>query len=254
MDEIGMDLDMESIGIERPEPEIEMEQFYNEHYIATDARGRITDGWSDGPFPDRDATDAICIEEQGGYQFRLFPGGEENPPLSAEDGVPLYRWDGEKAVPRTREEIDADRAPSLELVKAEKLAQLSAACNAAIVAGCGVELPDGSVGHISLTAEDQINLTNAHAAVAAGAQAYPYHLDGGLCALYPAGAIQAIAQAATAHKLYHTTYYNHLAAWVRRCKSVEEVSAITYGAALPEDLEEHMEAILEAPGGDVNAV
>lgn len=233
---------------EIPDPE----PIYNHHYITVDEWGRITEGWSDGPHAGRDTSGAICIDGEGGYQFRLFPGGEENPPLSAEDGVPLYRWDGEKAVPRTREEIEADRAPSLELVQAEKLAQLSAACNAAIVAGCGVELPDGSDGHISLTAEDQINLTNAHAAVAAGAQAYPYHLDGGLCALYPAGAVQAIAQAATAHKLYHTTYYNHLAAWVRRCKSVEEVSAITYGAALPEDLEEHMEAIISVAGSAEN--
>ena len=31
---------------------------------------------------------------------------------------------------------------------------------------------------------------------------YPYHLDGGLCALYPTRAVQAMAQAATAHKLY----------------------------------------------------
>ena len=232
----------------------DMEPPYNRHYIAVDERGRIVDGWSDGPHPGRDTSGAICIDGEGGYQFRLLPGGEENRPLSAKDGVPLYRWDGEKAVPRTREEIEADRAPSLELVQAEKLAQLSAACNAAIVAGCSVELPDGSAGHISLTAEDQINLTNAHAAVAAGAQAYPYHLDGGLCELYPAGAVQAMARAATAHKLYHTTYYNHLAAWVRRCKSVEEVSAITYGAALPEDLEEHMEAILGAAGGGLDVV
>ena len=48
------------------------------------------------------------------------------------------------------EEIEADRAPSLELVQAEKLAQLSAACNAAIVAGCGVELPDGSTPYTAL--------------------------------------------------------------------------------------------------------
>ena len=51
---------------------------------------------------------------------------------------------------------------------------------------------------------------------------------------------RAMARAATAHKLYHTTYYNHLAAWVRRCESAEEVSAITYGAELPEDLAEHI--------------
>ena len=114
--------DMEPIEVEAPESEIEIEieQFYNKHYIVTDARGRITDGWSDGPFPDRDATDAICIEEQGGYQFRLFPGGEENPALSTGEGVPLYCWDGETVVPRTAEEIQADLAAIPEPLPSEQ--------------------------------------------------------------------------------------------------------------------------------------
>lgn len=86
-----------------------MKEFYNHHYIGTDAQGRITSGWSDGPHPDRDTTGAICINEQGGYQFRLYPGGEENPALYTMDGIPLYHWDGEQAVPRTEAEINADR-------------------------------------------------------------------------------------------------------------------------------------------------
>jgi len=84
--------------------------FYNRHYISIDDQGRITDGWSDGPCPERDTAGAICINEKGGYQFRLFPGGEENPPVYTMDGIPLYKWDGEKAVRRTGEEIEADRA------------------------------------------------------------------------------------------------------------------------------------------------
>lgn len=115
-------------------------------------------------------------------------------------------------------------------------------------------LSDGSTGHISLTAEDQINLTNAAAAVEGGAEAYPYHLDGQLCALYPAADIMAMAEAATAHKLYHTTYYNHLAAWVRRCEALDELDSITYGVPLPNDLAANMAAILAAAGGDTNAV
>lgn len=87
-----------------------MNKFYNRHYITTDTQGRITSGWSDGPHPDRDTTGAICINEEGGYQFRLFPGGEENPPLYTMDGIPLYRRDGEAVVPRTEEEIAADRS------------------------------------------------------------------------------------------------------------------------------------------------
>lgn len=132
--------------------------------------------------------------------------------------------------------------------RAARLADLSAACNAAITAGCDVTLLNDS-GHISLTAEDQINLSTALAAVEQGAQGYPYHLDGQLCAVFPVADIQSCAQAATAHKLYQTTYYNHLAAWVRRCGTAEELEAVTYGAALPEDLAANMAAVLEAAGG-----
>ncbi len=87
-----------------------MDEFYNKHYITVDAQNRIITGWSDGPNPDLDTSDAICINEKGGYQFRLFPGGEENPPLYTMDGIPLYKWDGEQVVKRTKEEIAADRA------------------------------------------------------------------------------------------------------------------------------------------------
>lgn len=137
--------------------------------------------------------------------------------------------------------------------RAYKLKELSAACGTAITAGCDVALSIGS-GHISLTAEDQINLSTAMTAVEQGAEGYPYHLDGQLCAIFPAADIQAMAQAATAHKLVHTTRYNHLAAWARRCETPEELEAITYGGALPEDLEANMAAILAASAGGTAGV
>ena len=85
-------------------------EFYNKHYIILDSESRIIYGFSNGPQPDRDESGAICINEQGGYQFRLFPGGEENPQLYTMDGIPLYKWDGERVQQRTEEEIAADRA------------------------------------------------------------------------------------------------------------------------------------------------
>ena len=85
-----------------------MNEYYNNHYITTDPKGRITSGWSEGPIPGRDTTGAVLLTDQGGYQFRLTPGGEENPPLLTEDGIPLYRWDGEQVVRRSEEELAAD--------------------------------------------------------------------------------------------------------------------------------------------------
>ena len=87
-----------------------MDEYYNKHYIKPDSSNRIIGCWSDGPHPDRDTTDAICISDKGGYQFRLFPDGEENPSLYDADGIPLYKWNGQAVVKRTAEEIAADCA------------------------------------------------------------------------------------------------------------------------------------------------
>ena len=119
-----------------------MEQLYHKHYISTDSVGVIIDGWSDGLHPERNTTDNICINDQGGYQFRLSPDGEENPHLHDADGIPLYRWNGESVVPRTKAEIEADRAaistpepaPSLES-RVNALETETAAISAAIERG-----------------------------------------------------------------------------------------------------------------------
>lgn len=183
-----------------------------------------------------DELDLTAFYEAKGF---IFPTFEEDVMTSYTiNQEQLSRWNTEHPEP-----------DPVETAKEAKLSELSATCNAAIVAGCDVTLSDGSAGHISLTNEDQINLTNAAATVAAGAEEYPYHLDGQLCAMYSAADIQIMGQAATAHKLYHTTYYNHLAAWVRRCETAEAVAVITYGAELPEDLSANMAAIL----GSANA-
>lgn len=86
------------------------EDFFNHHYIITRPNGVITDGWSDGPHPEKDASEAVCIDEHGSYQFRLYPEGEENPPIYNMDGIALYKWDGGQVVSRAVEEIEAERA------------------------------------------------------------------------------------------------------------------------------------------------
>ena len=104
---------------------------YNNHYI-TVKDGLIVDGFSDA-FR-KPSEDDICINEEGGYQFRFIIGGEpteENPNLFAfPDMIPLYKYEGGEVVRRTEEEIEEDRAnivheyvPTTE----ERLADLEAA-------------------------------------------------------------------------------------------------------------------------------
>ena len=116
-----------------------MDEFYNKHYIKTRADGAIIDCWSNGPHPDRDTTDAICISDKGGYQFRFTPDVEEIPPFYDVDGIPLYKWDGQAVQPRTAEEIAADRAaiPEPPPSEMEQLRADNALLRAQIAAASG---------------------------------------------------------------------------------------------------------------------
>ena len=149
-------------------------------------------------------------------------------------------------------EEEPDARP-LDEIRADKLVELSAACNDAITAGMDVETTQGTE-HFSLQETDQINLTTALSAVQSGASGYPYHADGQLCRLFTAAEIQAIAAASVKHKLYHTTLCNHLLTWARRAETREELAGITYAAdRLPEDLAANMAAVLAVAAGDNNA-
>lgn len=140
-----------------------------------------------------------------------------------------------------------DKRPFDE-IRTEKLSSLSETCNQTIVAGMDVETTEG-VEHFSLEETDQINLTTALSAIEQGAKGYPYHADKKLCRMFTAVEIKAIAEKATAHKLYHTTLCNHLLTLARRATTTAELDEITYSAdCLPPDLAENMKKILIAAG------
>lgn len=134
---------------------------------------------------------------------------------------------------------------NLDEYKQEKIKELSFICNKTITDGFDIVLSN-TFGHVSLTAEDQINLTTAYNTVLQGPIQYPYHLDGQLCQMFSAEDITKIAQTATAFKLYHTTYFNHLKAWIERCETKDELDTVSYGSELPEDLATSMNNIISS--------
>lgn len=74
------------------------------HYIKVDENGLILWGWSDSSNADP-PEGTICINENSTKDFRLFVDGEDNPPMREEDGISLYRWDGNQVLARSDEEI-----------------------------------------------------------------------------------------------------------------------------------------------------
>ena len=92
--------------------ELDMSMYYNKHYITTREDGAITDGWSDGPYPEKNTSNAILLTNKGSYQFTLL--GEENPNLIDEYGVYLYTYQDGQVSKKSTYELRVERAIAIE--------------------------------------------------------------------------------------------------------------------------------------------
>jgi hypothetical protein len=80
------------------------------HYIRIDEDRNIIEGWSKGIYPQREVTDDDIFLHEGMTQFRLFPGGTENPSLRNDIGLPKYKYVNGEVVDRPQAELDEGRA------------------------------------------------------------------------------------------------------------------------------------------------
>ena len=78
-------------------------------YIQTDAEGRII-RCEGGYTTPSDLTDWTEIDEGIGARYNLCQGNYFDGGLYTMDGIPRYSWDGEKAVLRSDEALEADRS------------------------------------------------------------------------------------------------------------------------------------------------
>ena len=142
-------------------------------------------------------------------------------------------------IPPTPEEIDEGR----EFVRASKIAEMSAACRKAIEEGIDLNV-HGETHHFSLTTQDQLNLMSL-SVMAQTQDIIPYHADGEVCVFFTAEEINQIISAATAHKIYHTTYYNALKEYINALETIEAIAAITYGTPIPDEYQSEVLRVIE---------
>ena len=124
--------------------------------------------------------------------------------------------------------------PTLEEVKAQKKAEISAACENTIHSGIDVKIGE-NWEHFSLETNDQINLFGKQYQLANGATSVEYHQDGYPCKYYSAEDMMKIITKAMEWVSYHTTYCNALNMWIAGAASKDEVNMIYYGADIPEE-------------------
>lgn len=130
-------------------------------------------------------------------------------------------------------------AKTVEELRADKEAGLSAACNEAIVAGLDIQLPGGTTEHFDYSERDQINIKEMFDAVLMGATMYPYQSEDGSCRTYTAAEIVTIYPALAGNKTAQLTYYHQLKDYIDTLDTAEEIQAVTYGQPLTGEYLEH---------------
>ena len=131
------------------------------------------------------------------------------------------------------EEIVVPPSITIEFVKSSKLNEMSHACRKTIENGFDLELRN-EVKHFSLDTQDQLNLITLNT-MADTEDAIPYHADGEECIFYTAAEIKKIVAAANNFKIYQTTYYNALKAYINSLETIEDIAAVEYGMTIPEE-------------------
>lgn len=120
----------------------------------------------------------------------------------------------------------------VEVARAAKVAEISAACNAAIDAGTSVDLPSGTREEFTYTVADQANVSEMFTACLAGATGYIYHANNSPCKTYPAADVVAIYGTLSMYKTGQLTYHNQLRQFVNGLTTAEDIQTVTYGQPL----------------------
>ena len=145
----------------------------------------------------------------------------------------LNTWDNGTVRPMTPDEIANIQDPrTIEGVKTSKLAELSAACEADIIAGITLTTEDGVERRFGCRVVDQMNATAALKLVEQGAPGYLFQDSEDNCFYATANDISSITVGFIRHVTKTRTYRNVLSDYVKTLTDPQEVLSVQWGQEL----------------------
>ena len=116
----------------------------------------------------------------------------------------------------------------LELIKMNKISELSEICKSTIYHGIDLHTSVGTE-HFDLTETDQINIKSLYDTVLNDPSAIVmYHSSKTMCRVFTSDEIKAVYAGAMNHVVYNTTLFNHLQSQILNMKSADRINEITY--------------------------
>lgn len=132
-------------------------------------------------------------------------------------------------------EQESTQEPTLEELKAGKIAEMNTAQQEAIQQGVDVTLTDGTTEHFTLTDHDQSSLIGLQTKVMLGEEQIPWHNSDETehCKYYSNSDMALITGTALQTVTYHVTYFRDLRIYINSLQDTTDVKNIYYGVTIP---------------------
>jgi hypothetical protein len=120
----------------------------------------------------------------------------------------------------------------LNLVRTNKISEMSSICKQKIIDGVSVLMDDGHYYKFRLTVEDQLNLLEIERDIINGQENILYHSTDNVCRFYTKDEMMRLILVSQQHKNFHTTYFNLLKYCINNMDNVSAIDSIEYGVDL----------------------
>ena len=175
--------------------------------------------------------DTIFILTRGGTKCAEYTNYNTVYKKYEESNILVLSNDGSVYVEPEEPDYPAPPEPTLEEIKAQKIAELSTICNQNIIHGVTMEI-DGEQKLFSYKTEDQSNLLNALQLARATKMSMPYHADGCNCRLFTPEEITQLYILEMTNLTHNQTYMNQLKMYIESLDDKLAVEAVLYGNEL----------------------
>lgn len=164
------------------------------------------------------------------------------PTAEAEENYEFTGWSPEIPTEGAIEENKTFMAqmqyiPTLQERQEAKVAEMNTIQQNIIGNGVEVQLSTGKKERFTLTVNDQLSLLGLSTSVDAGLPQIHWHEanEEKHCEYYSPEDMLSINTAAMSFVAYHVTYFRSLRIYIRSLQTKDEIEAVTYGMAIPEE-------------------
>lgn len=140
----------------------------------------------------------------------------------------------DEVIDNQKDSTIGENKEDIEYIKKGKIKEIKKECERIIVEGIDLTLPDAGSGHFTFSQSNQSYIELLTTRAKNDNDMLPYHFDGEQDKNFTKNDILTLKKAMDQHVMYNRVYGNTLEFYIDQLENVQEINAVVYRNAIPE--------------------